>query len=288
MLFPKAMHPLTDYLSDRLRGSCEQPAAFRLGGMLWGPKLSCSFRLVDSVLQSLGRLPAVAIDRFSEMVLLKFVQTARKQAQRKFAERKREPGKIRSAKIDPAKMELVFAGASSRSFGSTTVIRVITYPDGLCSHRRKDGFTLIEVVVVVAIMAFLATIGAVTMRGTVDRYYLSQARQAIEISDAKARRIARMTSRPVLMNVDRLKQQIEIQGSTFRIPAGVEIASVEMSSRFSGGTQVGIPFSDDGWSPTYAIELKRGEVGQWIVVIGASGQVVRVNEKGAANELLAR
>ena len=137
-------------------------------------------------------------------------------------------------------------------------------------------------------MALLATIGAVSLRGTVDRYYLSQARQAIEISDAKARRIARTTGRPVLMNVDRLKKQIVIHESTFRIPAGVEIASLEMASRLSSGSQVGIPFSDDGWSPTYAIELKRGEVGQWIVVIGASGQVVRVNEEGAANELLTR
>jgi general secretion pathway protein H len=277
------MHPLTDFLNDSLCGSCEQPAAFRLRGMLQVPKLSCAFRLVGSVFQSLGRLSAVGIDRFSQLALLNFVHTARKQAQREHAQRKWESGKIR-----PVKMEPVFAGASIRSFGSNAVIPVIAYPGGLRSHSRKDGFTLIEVVVVVAIMALLATIGAVSLRGTIDRYYLSQARQAIEISDAKARRIARTTGRPVLMNVDRLEKQIEIHESTFRIPAGVEIASVEMASRLSGGTQIGIPFSDDGWSPTYAIELKRGELGQWIVVIGASGQVVRVNEEGAANELLTR
>ncbi len=145
---------------------------------------------------------------------------------------------------------------------------------------------MIEVVVVVTIMALLATIASVSLRGTIDRYYLSQARQTIEISDAKARRVARATGQPVVLNLDRLKKQFEIQKSTFQIPAGVEIESVEMASRVIVGSQVGIPYSDNGWSPTYAIELKRGEVGQWIVVIGPSGQVVRVNGEGEANELL--
>ncbi|MEM1068736.1 MAG: prepilin-type N-terminal cleavage/methylation domain-containing protein [Planctomycetota bacterium] len=154
------------------------------------------------------------------------------------------------------------------------------------SDLRRTGFTLIELVVVLVIMALLVSIAAVSLRGTMDRYHLNQAKQVIISSDAKARRQARSIERPLVMTIDRRKRQIRIGESIFRIPAAVEVASVDTGRRVTVGTEVEIDFGRSGWSPSYAVELKRGSASRWIVVLGGSGQVLTVEDREAADELL--
>jgi len=152
--------------------------------------------------------------------------------------------------------------------------------------RSRGGFTLIELVAVIAIMALLSTLAVISLRGTIDRYHMSQAKQVIELFDAKARRQARSNHQPVVAKIDRLNQRVEIGTSTFQIPRGVEIASLQLGRRVTVGTQVEIGYSRDGWSSSYVVALKRGELENWIVVLGSSGQVIPVNDRGEANELL--
>lgn len=152
--------------------------------------------------------------------------------------------------------------------------------------RRRKGFTLIELVVVIAIIALLSTLAVMSLRGTIDRYHLSQAVQTVELSDASARRLARATDQMVVATIDRHHNRWRIGDRSFQIPTAVEIESIALGRRAIAGSEVDIDYSRDGWSPTYALQLKRGEIEQWIVVLGASGQVVSVRDRGEADALL--
>jgi prepilin-type N-terminal cleavage/methylation domain-containing protein len=57
----------------------------------------------------------------------------------------------------------------------------------------RNGFTLVELVIVIVIMAILASIAAVSLGGTIDRYRMSQAAEVIERFDARAVTLASPT-----------------------------------------------------------------------------------------------
>ena len=153
-------------------------------------------------------------------------------------------------------------------------------------NPSRAGFTLIELLVVVAIMSLLATLAGVSLRGTMDRYHLTQAQAAIELSDARARRVARTNETPVVMRLDRGKNQMTFLDFSYSIPSAVRIASVRSDRRSEPGRQVAIQYGRDGSSPSYACELVRGSLTRWVVVIGSSGQIIQVDNRGAADELL--
>lgn len=162
-------------------------------------------------------------------------------------------------------------------------------PCGCVAIRRyssRAGFTLIELLVVVAIIAMLLALAGQSLRGTVDRYHLRQAQQTLEMCDAKARRWARTNEASITVRIDRVKRSIELGDSTFRISKAVEIKGVTLGKRAGVERRTEIEFHPDGWSPSYAIELSRGSMTRWMVVLGESGQVVDVLDRGAANALL--
>lgn len=72
----------------------------------------------------------------------------------------------------------------------------------------------------------------------------------------------------------------------FKLPRNVEITSVRIRRRVAAGRDFEIDFTREGWSPTYAVELTRGKMTRWLVVLGISGQVVAFENEGEVDEIL--
>lgn len=156
---------------------------------------------------------------------------------------------------------------------------------------RRNAFTLIELVIVIVIMAFLASLAVISLGGTMDRYQLSRASETIERFDARARRDARTSRKSVQATIQRHRQQLLIespgrQDARFRLPAKVEISNIRLRRRVTAGSNFEIRFSREGRSPTYAVELRRGEMSRWLVILGTSGQVIPIDKEGEVDAIL--
>jgi len=156
----------------------------------------------------------------------------------------------------------------------------------------RIGFTLLELVIVMIILGLLSTIAVTSLSGTLDNYKLTQATEVIQRFDAYARRQAANRRQPVHITVQRLRNQLQVGASTdrerrlFRLPSGVSIGETLFRRKTIASGNFEIRFDQDGGSPSYAMELTRGKRSQWIVVLGGSGQILQMNQRGEVNEIL--
>ena len=167
------------------------------------------------------------------------------------------------------------------------------------SHLLKRGagarlaFTLIELVVVVVIIGVLAALAVLSLGGTMDRYQLSRAAETIEMFDAHARRDARNSRQPIQATIQRDQKRLLIEtvgnekmNTQYRLPNRVEIKEIRMRRRVTAGGEFQIQYSREGWSATYALQIQRGNMSRWFVVLGVSGQVVALENEGEVDEIL--
>lgn len=160
-----------------------------------------------------------------------------------------------------------------------------------CRWRGRYAFTLIELVIVIVIMAILSTLAVLSLRGTMDRYMLSRAAETIERFDARARRDASLLRQPIRAAIDRNRKRLTIDTSRtdnaqYRLPRRVEVGKIRLGRRVTVGNRFEIQFSRRGASPTYAVELRRGDMSQWLLVLGTSGQVVPLSSEGEVDAIL--
>jgi prepilin-type N-terminal cleavage/methylation domain-containing protein len=161
------------------------------------------------------------------------------------------------------------------------------------ASKRSCAFTMIELLVVLVILATLASLAVLSLGGTVDQYQLGRAVEIIERFDARARRDARTLQTPLRASIDRSRGRLTIgespisQRASYRLPKSVRIKQLRMRRQISAGSQFDFDVNRDGHSPTYALLLERGNVNRWLVVLGFSGQVIRLDSKGEVDALLA-
>ena len=160
------------------------------------------------------------------------------------------------------------------------------------SPRQHSAFTLLEVVAVMVMLGLLSTVAVVSLSGTLDRYRLNRAVEMVELFDARARRQAGNQRTPVdaSIQLNRNRLLIESPNDTkdrvFGLPSGVQISSVRLSRNSVAGRQLDLRYSRDGVSPTYAIQLQRGDKSHWLVILGISGQIIHSSSEGEVNEIL--
>lgn len=160
------------------------------------------------------------------------------------------------------------------------------------SGYRRAAFTLLEVVIVLVILAVLSTLAVMSLSGTMNRYRISRAIETVERFDAVARRRASHQRVSVNASIDLSRNRLKIESPlasrdrVFPLPGGVEINRVRFPRQAAVGRELDIPFSDDGISPTYALELSRGNLSHWLVVLGVSGQVVHFDREEQIDEIL--
>lgn len=162
----------------------------------------------------------------------------------------------------------------------------------MARQRVATGFTLIELVVVMMIMALLASLAMVSLGASIDRYRLARAVDAIETFDARARRDARVSHTSLVAQFDRRRGELRIddQGSgqpyLVRVPVQVGIAELRRGRTKVLGNQAKLEFRADGSSLSYAIRLLRGKSERWLVVLGRSGQVVACESEQEVDAIL--
>lgn len=160
-------------------------------------------------------------------------------------------------------------------------------------YAECNAFTLIELVVVIVIMAILSTIAAMSLSGTMGKYDLTRAAETIERVDANARRQARVTHALVELSIDRGKKRLTVDAggtardATYKLPGRVTISNIRLHRRIVAGNTFAIEVSDAGQSPTYAVELTRGKMKRWLIIIGASGQVFPAESEDEVDALFA-
>ena len=164
-------------------------------------------------------------------------------------------------------------------------------------RRPAAAFTLIELAVVLVVISLLASLTVMTFGGTMDRYRLTKAVEAVESFDAHIRRYARSSQQESIATIDRrngrmgLVTEDDRESRTFRIPSRVQITKLTLlepdGTRRNRSGLTRFPISTSGRTPTYAMHLQRGKYDRWVVVLGFSGQVVHFETERQVDALLA-
>lgn len=159
---------------------------------------------------------------------------------------------------------------------------------------RRDGFTLIEIAVVLAIGAVLTLSAAVCLRSPFQSARFENTVDRLVGFDRRVRDHARRFDRPVDLVVDLDAGSLAIvapgthgvlQPVLISRVAGMDCLAIG-GNRLHAGAMT-IPISGRGCSVTYALRL-RGSAAQsvWLVVAGITGQVVRTEREDDVTSLL--
>ncbi|MCO8121766.1 prepilin-type N-terminal cleavage/methylation domain-containing protein [Stieleria sp. TO1_6] len=159
------------------------------------------------------------------------------------------------------------------------------------SSFRRNGFSLIELVVVLLLTAMMAALASLSLRGVMARQRLARGIEIAEQFDAALRRSARRNRRSTVGLIDRGQQRFDVRhtkGSpqAFRLPTDVAIDAVRIGADGARGTASQIVAAGDGSTPSYALRITTGDAHRWVLFVGGSGQVVQGMERPSIDSLL--
>lgn len=150
---------------------------------------------------------------------------------------------------------------------------------------RANGFTLIEIVVAVAIMALLATAAAFSFSRPLHRARAVEAIEQIRYLDSSSRDFARRFGRNVQIAFDLSENAIERrEGTSHDATFSAQIASpLRIEAVWTAGRRINdgeaiIPVSSLGISPTYAVKLSGPQGERWVVVTGLAGETATYSD----------
>ena len=165
--------------------------------------------------------------------------------------------------------------------------------------KTRSGFTLVELVIALVILVILSSVAALSLSGTMDRYQLARATETIEMFDARARRDARSSGQSLQTRIDTGRGELHIESTsndrgsgdsqrirTFRLPRNVVIQDIQLAKKVVIGRSFDTIINPQGQGISYAVHLTRGPISRWLVVLGASGQAIQVQDQREANEIL--
>ncbi|QEG02839.1 hypothetical protein Mal15_69600 [Stieleria maiorica] len=141
------------------------------------------------------------------------------------------------------------------------------------------GFSLIELIVVLVLMAILASLTTFSLRGVIARQRLGRAVEVVEQFDTALRRAARHHRRRVAATIDRGRGRLTVDLSgesarTFALPRQVSIDAIRFGPVPASRSGAQVTANPDGSTPSYALRLTTGDTGRWIFLAGGSGQIV--------------
>lgn len=151
--------------------------------------------------------------------------------------------------------------------------------------ENARGFSLIELVVVLLLLAILAALATYSARGIVAKDRLARGVEAIEQFDRALRRAARSQRRTVKGVIDRRRGEFVVDGTSeqrrFRLPRRVTMESLRMDTSGRGLAALG-----DGSTASYAVELRCDRAKVFVVFAGGSGQVLHLTDPSRVQSIL--
>ena len=162
---------------------------------------------------------------------------------------------------------------------------------------RRDGFTLLEIAVVVFIAALLAAVVSVAFARTLGEKRLENVVGALKEIDSEARRRARREGTPGVVRFDLGRGTITQEvvrtrdpPKEYRLSRRLRIERLLVAGddgRRSTHGVVAIPVSTNGQTPSYAVFLSGREEEDATVLLfaGLSGQVRVLDDRDEAEEL---
>jgi general secretion pathway protein H len=141
-------------------------------------------------------------------------------------------------------------------------------------HRRADGFTLIELVVVLAILGLV--LAMVAARGPLGLHTLTAraAANGLAAGFRQARARAVTENRPIEVSIDLSAHSWRIGADRpTLLPRGLDIAVLTVAGQSVGGTIADFRFLPDGSSTGGRVELKDGRRQMRIGIDWLNGRV---------------
>lgn len=160
--------------------------------------------------------------------------------------------------------------------------------------RTRGAFTLIELAAALLLLAVVAGLVAVSLRGPYRRAQLGESIEGILWLDHQARERARRGRRPLRLVLDLDSGRVALQGERsaenetgYRLPDGLSIDRfVSTSERVDYGRAV-VRYTPFGASPTYALRLRgAGTAPRWLLVTGLSGEPMETGNESDIFSLL--
>ena len=150
-------------------------------------------------------------------------------------------------------------------------------------NSRRVGFTLIELMMVIFIMALMTGLVVLSLRGHIDRARWTRGFEQVEYIDRIGRIAARNEGTPYQLKFDRTKRKVELRATGIRatkksvrewkLPLGLQFAGFKNGSSNNRTDEMSITINSSGQSRSYAVALKANSgPTQWFVTLGLSGQ----------------
>jgi prepilin-type N-terminal cleavage/methylation domain-containing protein len=171
--------------------------------------------------------------------------------------------------------------------------------------RPRRAFTLIEILVVVAVMALLVGSVALSFTGPLHRARTVEAIEQVKYLDASSRQFAKRFGRGVELVFDLSEGTMERRGGggggsggggaggdreatfTATVASPLQLAAVYTAGRKLEYGQAKIPVSPLGLCETYAVKLTGPDAQQkWVLVTGLGGEVITFNDDAQVEAIL--
>jgi prepilin-type N-terminal cleavage/methylation domain-containing protein len=157
---------------------------------------------------------------------------------------------------------------------------------------HRSGFTLIEMLVVIALAALLASIVAVSLTGAYRSARLEDAAGRIATYDRQTREYSRRFGSAGRLVFDLGRGVVtragenQVAAGSVTLPAGVHISRVLIAGGFVASGQASVPVSRDGQTGSYAVCLTSAKAEEyWIVTAGLTGKTVKVRDEREAQDI---
>lgn len=153
----------------------------------------------------------------------------------------------------------------------------------IIKHKQTTrAFTLIEMIVVLAIMGMLAAVVVVSLRGPLQAGRLQSACEQIVMVDRQLRQRNVKNDRPLEMTIDLKTSElktIDLEGSdtlarSVKFGHSIRIDRFVSADRQADYGLVSVRYGKQGQSPTYAVRISSGSgLHQWLLFAGLTGKV---------------
>jgi type II secretion system protein H len=168
------------------------------------------------------------------------------------------------------------------------------------TRGNLQGFTLIEMLVVIALAALMATVVIVSLAGSYRAARTEDVAGQVAMYDRLAREHARRfgLAGKLVFDLGRgtVTRAAAVEagdgrasaGAPLHLPAAVRLTRIMTAGGAASGGEVSIACSRSGQTPSYAICLTGAKAEEyWIVTAGLTGKTLRVRDEREARDIFA-